>query len=236
MSHMLDRPVWNALNTRHAALALGGDLAKRYAPPIHPFASSLDESPESLAALAAIAAPGETLMFLQAAEFVLPPGFAPTMTSFGVQMVAERRMPVMEDDRIAALGGADAADMLELATLTKPGPFTLKALSLGDFWGIRENGRLIAMAGERLKLDGLTELSGVATHPDFQGKGLGRLMTLYAAGRICAKGEQPFLHTYAANSVAIGLYESIGFRLRTRMNVAAIERQENSATSGRAVT
>jgi predicted GNAT family acetyltransferase len=147
------------------------------------------------------------------------------MTAFGVQMIAERHMPEIEDERITPLGEADAADMLELATLTKPGPFTLKALSLGDFWGIKENGRLIAMAGERLKQEGHTELSGVATHPDFQGKGLGRLMTLYVAGKIFAKGEQPFLHTYAANAVAIGLYESIGFKLRTRMNVAVIERQ-----------
>ena len=224
MSHILDRPVWNALNTRHAALAQGGSLAKRYAPDIHPFASSRDESPESLARLAEIAAPGETLIFLQADEFVAPPDFTVTMTSFGVQMVAERHMPEIEDERVAPLGEADAADMLELAMLTKPGPFTLKAQALGDFWGIRENGRLIAMAGERLKQDGLTELSGVCTHPDHRGKGLGRVMTLYVAGKIFAKGEQPFLHTYATNSTAIGLYESIGFRLRTRMNVAVVER------------
>jgi ribosomal protein S18 acetylase RimI-like enzyme len=236
MSHMLDRPVWNALNSRHAALAQGNSVAKRYAPSVHPFASSRDGSPESLAGLAEIALPGETLIFLQADEFVLPPGFTATVTAFGVQMITERYLPEIEDARIAKLGEADAADMLELATLTKPGPFTLKAQALGDFWGIRENGRLIAMAGERLKQEGHTELSGVATHPDFQGKGLGRLMTLYVAGKIFAKGEQPFLHTYATNSLAIGLYESIGFKLRTRMNVAVIERREHSATSGRAGT
>jgi predicted GNAT family acetyltransferase len=225
MSHMLDRPVWNALSTRHAELAEGGDLAKRYAPDIHPFAASRDESPESLAALAEIAASGETLISLQADEFVLPPDFTAKTTSFGVQMVADRHVPLVEDQRIEKLGEADAAAMLELASLTKPGPFTMRAQALGDFWGIKENGRLIAMAGERLKLDGLTELSGVATHPDFQGKGLGRLMTLYVAGKIFAKGEQPFLHTYATNAVAIRLYESLGFKLRTRMNVAVIERQ-----------
>jgi len=225
MSHMLDRPIWNALSTRHAALAEGGDLARRYAPDIHPFACSRDNSPESVRALADIAAPGEALVFLQADEFMLPPGFTATLTAFGVQMIAERHMPKIEDSRIEKLGEADAAEMLELATLTKPGPFTMKAQALGDFWGVKENGRLIAMAGERLKLDGMTEVSGVCTHPDFQGKGLGRLMTLYAAGKISARGEQPFLHTYATNAVAISLYESIGFRLRTRMNVAAIERQ-----------
>ena len=191
MSHRLDRPVWNALNTRHAALAQGDGLAKRYAPSIHPFASSRDESPESLAGLAGIASAGETLIFLQADEFVLPPGFAVTMTTSGVQMIAERHMPLIEDDRIVQLGEADAADMLELATLTRPGPFTLKALSLGSFWGIRENGRLIAMAGERLKQDGLTELSGVCSHPDHQRKGLGRLMTLYTAGKPSPRASSP---------------------------------------------
>ena len=225
MSHILGRPVWNALSSRHAELAEGGDLAKRYAPDIHPFAASRDESPESLAALAEIVASGETLIFLQADEFVLPPPFTAKTTSFAVQMIADKHMPLVEDERIEKLGETDAASMLELATLTKPGPFTMRAQALGDFWGIKENGRLIAMAGERLKLDGLTELSGVATHPDFQGKGLGRLLTLYVAGKIFAKGEQPFLHTYATNAVAIRLYESLGFKLRTRMNVAMIERQ-----------
>jgi predicted GNAT family acetyltransferase len=220
----LDRPIWNALNTRHAALAQGDGRAKRYAPDVHPFACSRDENPESLAALAEIAAPGETLILLQADELVLPPRFTAKVTAFGVQMVAERPMPVVEDERIKKLGEADAADMLELAMLTKPGPFTLKAQALGDFWGVKENGRLIAMAGERLKLDGLTELSGVATHPDFQKRGLGRLMTRYAAGQIFARGEHAFLHTYAGNAVAISLYEALGFKLRTRMNFAMIER------------
>lgn len=225
MSHLLDRPIWNALSTRHANLAQGGELAKRYAPSVHPFAGSRDGSLESLAGFAGLAAPGETLFFVQADEFVLPPGFEAKMTAFLVQMIADRHMPLVEDERIEKLGEADAQEMLDLATLTKPGPFTIKAQALGDFWGIRENGRLIAMAGERLKLDGLTELSGVCSHPDHRGKGLGRLMSLYVAGKIFAKGEQPFLHTYAGNTVAIGLYESLGFRQRTRMNAAIIERQ-----------
>lgn len=225
MSHILDRPIWNALSTRHAALAQGDHRAKRYAPSIHPFACSRDERPDSLQGLTELAAPGETLFFLQADEFVLPPGFTVKMAAFGVQMIAERHMPVIDDVRIEKLGEADAADMLELATLTKPGPFTMKAQALGDFWGIRQEGRLIAMAGERLKQEGLTEISGVCTHPDHQRKGLGRLMTLFVAGIIYAKDEQPYLHTYATNAIAIGLYESIGFKLRTRMNGAMIERQ-----------
>ena len=134
-------------------------------------------------------------------------------------------MAEIEDARIEKLGEEDAAGMLDLATLTRPGPFTMKAQALGDFWGVRHDGRLIAMAGERLKQDGLSEVSGVCTHPDYRSRGLGRLLTVYVAGKIFARGEQAFLHTYATNAAAIGLYESIGFKLRTRMNFAMIERQ-----------
>ena len=225
MSHVLDRPVWSALASRHAALAEGGSLAMRYQPSVHPFACCRDNSPACLAALAEFASPGDTQIFLQADEIVVPQGFATVALADGVQMLAEKTFPEIDDDRIEQLGEADAAEMLDLATLTRPGPFTMRALALGDFWGIRVDGRLIAMAGERLKVEGMTELSGVCTHPDFRGQGLGRLMTLFAAGKICARGERPFLHTYAANETAIGLYGKLGFRLRTPMNVAVIERQ-----------
>ena len=224
MSHILDRPVWNALNSRHADLSEGNSLARRYAPAIHPFASTRDASPESLGALAALARPGETLIVLQRDAMPLPPGFALAGEAPGVQMVAERALEEVRDDRIERLGEADAAEMLDLATLTKPGPFTLRAQALGDFWGVRENGRLIAMAGERLKQDGLAEVSGVCTHPDARGRGLGRLLTLFVAGRILARGEQPFLHTYAGNATAIALYERIGFRLRSTMHVTMLNR------------
>jgi len=225
MTHILDRPIWSAVTDRHAALAEGGSLAMRYEPSIHPFACCRDDGPASLAALAELASPGDTQVFLQADAIVVPQGFATVALAEGVQMIAAKTFPEITDDRIEQLGEADAAEMLELATLTRPGPFTMRALALGDFWGIRVDGRLIAMAGERLKVEGMTELSGVCTHPDFRGQGLGRLMTQFAAGKISARGEQPFLHTYATNETAIALYEKLGFRLRTPMNVAVIERQ-----------
>lgn len=114
--------------------------------------------------------------------------------------------------------------MLALASLTRPGPFTLKALSLGDFWDVKINGRLAAMAGERMKQPGYSELSGVCSHPDFRGGGLGRLLSVFVSNRIMARGEVPYLHAYANNANAIGLYESIGFRLRSKMNVAVVQR------------
>ena len=134
-----------------------------------------------------------------------------------------RRPPLkLSDERIERLTDADAADMLALATLTKPGPFTLRAQALGEFFGVKEDGRLIAMAGERMKPEGFTEVSGVCVHPDFQGRGLGRLLSVFMTHRVLARGETPCLHAFAANDKAIGLYESIGFELRTMMNVALI--------------
>lgn len=226
MNHVLDRPIWSALTSLHAAHGEGNDHARRYQPDIHPFACAPDDSPESLAALAALAGPGETQVFLQADPVLLPAGFSTITTADGVQMVADEPTSPVDDPRIEQLGESDAADMLDLATLTRPGPFTMRALALGDFWGIRDNGRLVAMAGERLKVSGMTELSGVCTHPDIRGRGIGRLMTLYVAGRIFAAGDQPFLHTFAANAAAIALYEKIGFRQRSHMHVAVAERQD----------
>lgn len=222
MTHILDRPVFSALATRHAPLSEGGSLARRYRPDIVPFAAARDDSPEALDALLALAEPGETLLLLQADAIALPPGVAPTLTATGVQMILERPPPPVADSRIEALTEADAAAMLALATLTRPGPFTLRAQALGEFWGIREAGGLVAMAGERMKLDGHTEVSGVCVHPGAQGRGLGRLLSVFMTRRVLDRGETPFLHAYAANSAAIRLYETIGFKLRCMMHVAAI--------------
>ncbi len=216
----LRRPVWSALTTRHAKLAEGGELARRYLADTVPFAATRDDSPECLAALAELPAPGETLLFLQADPVVLPTGLTETLRADGVQMVATQDMPPIDDPRVIRLGEADAADMLELAMLTKPGPFTLKALHLGAFWGIRHDGRLVAMAGERMKQPGFTEISGVCTHPDARGNGYARLLSLVVAGGVAARGERSCLHAWASNAAAIRLYESIGFRLRSGVHVA----------------
>lgn len=224
MTHVLDRPIWTALNSRHARLAEGGPLAKRYPAAVSAFAATGDETPESLDALATLARPGETLITVQAAPIELPDGFEATLRATLVQMVTEGPAQSVSDERIVRLGPEDAQDMLDLATLTKPGPFTLRAQDFGPFWGIRSEGRLIAMAGHRLGQVGFRELSGVCTHPDVRGQGLGRLMSLYGMERIRDAGDVPYLHAYATNATAISLYESIGFRLRATMNMAVMRK------------
>lgn len=133
-------------------------------------------------------------------------------------MVADSVAPPQPLDFLE-LGDPDAPEMLALATLTEPGPFFANTHRLGGFIGIREGSRLVAMAGERMKLPGYTEVSGVCTHPDFRGRGYaGRLMRIVAA-RIIAQGDRPFLHAYADNQGAIALYETLGFRPRSEMTV-----------------
>src|SRR6185437_12341711 len=100
----------------------------------------------------------------------------------------------------------DGPQMLKLAALTEPGPFFERTHQLGDFIGVKEDGRLIAMAGERMRPDAFTEISGVCTHPDFRGRGYAAALTMEVAARIRARGDTPFLHVYAANAAAIRLY------------------------------
>lgn len=224
MKHPLDRPVWTALTTRHAMFAEGGPLAKRYTPSIVPFAACGGDDADSLHALEALVPLGESVLFAQADDIKLPAGLVPTITALGVQMISVARLPHEPDTRVQRLQDNDAAEMLALATLTKPGPFTLKAMSLGGFWGVKIDGKLAAMAGERMSQPGLSEISGVCSHPDARGLGLAKLLSLHVAEQIYARGDTPYLHAYATNSAAIRLYEAIGFTLRCNINVMMARR------------
>lgn len=222
--HVLDRPVWTALTTRQAEHALGGDRARRFAPDVGPLAAARDDDPGSVAALAALVPGDGTIVLLQATPVVLPPSLVAVTRAPGVQMVLERLAPVETAGSIERLTEADAAAMLELATLTRPGPFAARTGCLGEFWGVRDRGVLVAMAGERMRQPGFTEVSGVCTHPDARGRGLARALSAAVAARILARGETPYLRAYETNTGAIELYRSLGFRLRRSMHVAVVAR------------
>ncbi|OED01638.1 MULTISPECIES: GNAT family N-acetyltransferase [unclassified Rhizobium] len=226
MSHILDRPIWSALETAHASLSEGNALARRYPPSIVPFAASADNSPESLEALARLPLGEEVMAIVEAEPIIAPEGLVTLSSARLVQMMAERPSERVSDSRVMPLTEADAADMLALATLTKPGPFTLRAQSLGSFWGVKIDGRLVAMAGQRMRQTGFAELSGLCTHPDFQGRGLGTLLFRFVAGEIAARGETAYLHAYVTNAPAIALYEAMGFRIRSEMNFSVVKRQQ----------
>lgn len=218
----LDQPVWSALTTRQAEFAVGNGLALRFAPDVSPFAAARDDSPACLAALAAlIPAQGATIVMQ---DWPPHPGIAVEKTALVVRMVAQGAIGPADTDAIQPLTEADAPEMLALATLTEPGPFLARTHRLGSFWGIKEGGRLVAMAGERLRPPGFTEVSGVCTHPDARGRGYARKLSSLVAREIGRRDEIPFLHAYATNTNAIRLYESLGFAIHCQAAVAMLRR------------
>ncbi len=223
--HPLDRPVWATLTTHHATLSEGNALARRFMRDVNLFASSRDDTSASLAALSELMRPDETAFLLQVPRIVIPPGCSEVKSAKGVQMVLARPLSVAATDRdILTLTDADASEMLALATLTEPGPFLSRTHVMGHFRGIRIDGRLAAMAGERMRFPGHTEVSGVCTHPDFRGRGLARRLSAAVVAGIEARGEQAFLHAWSSNAAAISLYQGLGFEVRTEVNVSVLKR------------
>ena len=226
--HLLDRPVWNALASRQAPLAIGGVLARRFHPDFGPFGDVVDDSPEAGAALAALVPPGGRVVLLRADRCPVPAGMGVELSAAALQMVAMRVRPPTRSVPLAPLDDADAPQMRALAELTEPGPFAVRTHELGTFFGVRLEGRLVAMAGERMRPDGFTEVSGVCTHPDYRGRGYaGALMSAVMAG-IVARGETPFLHVYSANTGAIALYEALGFVRRCEMTLTVLVRTQDA--------
>lgn len=225
MSHILDRAAWNALQTSHANIAEGGPLARRYPPSIVPFAAVRDNSPESWEAFANLLSGDESAAIVELGPYDIPPALEVVREMELVQMIAQKPYERISDPRIEPLTSGDAEEMLDLANLTKPGPFTLGAQKLGAFWGIKIDGKLVAMGGQRLRQPGFAELSGLCTHPDFQGRGFGKLLFRFVAGEISARGETVFLHAYSGNTNAISLYEALGFKLRATFDLRVVKRR-----------
>ena len=222
--HPLDHPIWNALTTRQAALAVGGVLARRYPSDIGPFAAMSDTSPQSFAALGALMS-GSEIAVLFTPDPVSPPAeFKVLLAKTGEQMIG---MPAPAGTaEIVALGAGDVPAMMELTKLTNPGPFALRSHELGTFFGIRIDGRLAAMAGERMKPGNYTEITAVCVHPDFRGRGFAQVLLAAVSRQIIARGEIPFLHVFSHNDSAFALYRRQGMQIRRRMWVTVLRRAD----------
>jgi predicted GNAT family acetyltransferase len=216
-SHPLDRAVWSSLTSRQSPLALVQAGARRLAPDYGLFAALDDEAPASLAALSELVAAHGPVAVVELEPPPPVPGTRIAQEGQLVQMICEALVPGPEPEfAVEPLGEPDAAEMLALATLTRPGPFFARTHQLGAFVGVKAGNRLVAMAGERMKPDGFTEVSGVCTHPDARGRGYAGVLSRIVAQRIVDRGETPFLHAFADNAPAIRLYETLGFRIRAR--------------------
>jgi ribosomal protein S18 acetylase RimI-like enzyme len=209
---VLDNPAYAALTGPHLHLAEQHGRAARYPVDVSPFVALADPAdPTAWADVAALVGPGRVapLSGVDAA----PPDWENVATIAGLQFV-DTGLAAAADPQALRLGPDDVPEMLDLVARTRPGPFLPRTIELGTYLGIRDNGALVAMAGERLRPPGWTEISGVCTDPAYRGQGLAtRLVRAVAAG-IRERGDTPFLHTSAENTDAIRLYESLGFTLR----------------------
>lgn len=224
-AHPLDRVVWNAFTRRQAHLARRDGGALRVDPDFGLFVATADRSPESVAALSRLihAHPGE-VGIVERFEPPAIPGTVVTRRAVLNQMVAGTLAdPRPVDFEIVSLTDTDSREMLALATLTAPGPFFSRTHQLGEFVGVKVDGQLVAMAGERLRPEGFTEVSGVCAHPDHRGRGYAAKLMLHVAHKIVARGETPFLHSYDHNAGAIALYEALGFRFRCEQRLTVLE-------------
>ena len=220
---VLDAPVWESLTNAHSWLAETRGQVRRYRTDVSPFIGLPPEpTGQTWRDLAALAGSGQTIML--SGTTVAPPAEWTVLNEVpGVQFVATKDVVGLRDPQAVPLGAADAAEMLELTERTQPGPFRPKTYLLGNYWGIRQDGELVAMAGQRLNPPGWAEISAVCTDERVRGQGLAtRLISTVVAG-IREAGDQPFLHTAAANTAAIRLYQSLGFRLRKRTVFNAVE-------------
>jgi predicted GNAT family acetyltransferase len=218
--HTLDRPILAMLTgARQSRLAIVRGGARRLDPAYGVFAVLTDQTLESRAALGAMVGEMGDVALVEPQAPAEIPGTRVVSVDIAWQMIAETEVesdPAANLD-IVDLGPDDAAEMLALATLTRPGPFMGRTPELGDFVGVKVEGRLVAMAGERMKPDGMTEVSGVCTDPDHRGLGYAAALMRVVMGRIRTRGEVPFLHAYAANIGAIAIYERLGFRFRREL-------------------
>jgi GNAT superfamily N-acetyltransferase len=220
----LDNPVYAALSGAHARFAQVCGRALRYPADVAPFlALPSDPSPEDWRGAIEVVPPATFAGLLHAGADV--PKTWKTLQEFEVvQMIGEHVKGIDAPEAIA-LHARDVPEMLELVSKTDPGPFLEKTIELGDYVGIRRDGELVAMAGERLHFEGWREISAVCTAPAQRGHGMAsRLVGALIAG-IQRRSERAFLHVLTSNTGAVRLYEELGFRVRRPLTISVLTRE-----------
>jgi ribosomal protein S18 acetylase RimI-like enzyme len=214
--HVLDNPVWHALTTQHAGLALTADGAARYPAEIVPFAGVGEPTARAADQLTSLVDDAESVFVVSVAPSP-PPGWTLEPKKPVLQMICNARSPEVPGPPVRTMTAAEAPDMIELTDLVFPGFFRPRTLDMGAYYGIYDGSRLAAMAGERMRLDGYQELSAVCTHPSYAGRGYAQRLLALLSNSAFDRGFAPFLHVYADNARAIGVYRKMGFADRVTL-------------------
>ncbi len=219
---ILDTATWAALTGPLAHLAVGDGDARGFLPDVCSFTAARDwHDPAVWSHIVTLVGPGGEFT-LNPPDVALPPGWQTTFTLDGVQYVETPDVAAAPDDEAVELGADDVPEMLDLIERNQPGPFLPRTYLMGRYVGIRRDGVLVAMAGERMRPPGWTEISAVATDAAHRGQGLAARLVLDVAHHIRQRGDHAYLHT-AAGSPARALYERLGFRVRREVTFGTIQ-------------
>jgi predicted GNAT family acetyltransferase len=218
----LDNPGWHALNSHHSHLAIRGEVAARYPPDIFIGAGMPENNPSGFDDLRSLVAKDEVIGVIGVIPEDLS-GWQVLQVGQTPQLVCESLKPAPRVDAFP-LTAEDVPEMLALVDLSQPGPFLPRTIEMGRYLGFRQDGQLVAMAGERMHLRGFCEISAVSTHPDYRGRGYGGALTTMVAEAILERQETPFLHVASGNEAARRLYLKLGFRLRTEVQINILKR------------
>lgn len=230
--HPLHNVIWRALTTRQAHFAEECGTARRFPREVTSLCAFEEPSDAGYESLAGLVGEGGTAGLFLDDPFTARDGWSYVGGVPCLEMVCENgagSAEVNPSPKLIELSKQDSPEMVELTAMTKPGPFGTRTHELGYYVGIRDGGRLVAMAGERLKVPGYTEVSAVCTHPEHTGKGYARVLMLEVMKRIRERGEKPFLHVRDDNARAIQLYERLGFATRVTLHYAILRRLQHES-------
>src|SRR4029077_2771702 len=221
MLEFLDNPIWFALITEHRLLARSHGLARRYPPDVSPLVALLHPTNDAFPDLQRLVRPGEHVALFTASPLDVPADWQVDRSRWIDQMICEASLAPPSVVPLQ-LGITDVPEMLELTAATEPGPFLPQTIQMGSYFGIRaSDGRLVAMAGERLRSNAFAEISAVCTLPEFRGHGYAQALTTFLAAQILAEGKTPFLHVKSENGAKV-VYQKIGFRLRATIYLTVL--------------
>ncbi len=226
MAHILDNPAWNALVSGNKHLSKGNEQIKYFSEDVSPFVGLLEAGPYEFDFLYHVIPTERKLAIISFKEMKIPNQWTVLDHIKALQMVHKHPAPpATATAQIIPLQEKHVPQMIALTQMTHPGPFFKRTIDFGNYEGIFNNNKLIAMAGQRLHADPYTEISAVCTHPDFTGKGYAASIIISQIHKIKAASSIPYLHVKDDNDKAIHLYKTLGFEAREQMDIYMIQKK-----------
>ncbi len=217
--------MWSALNSGCKHLGSGNTFAKYFDKDIAPFAGLAKLDAAHLQKLYDLLPIESSVALVIPVNLNFPKPWQIVHQDGVLQLTFEQTTTLTQkNENFIPLDTRHVPAMIELTAMTKPGPFLQRTIEFGHYIGIFDGEKLVAMAGFRMQIENYIEISAVCTHPDYTGKGYGTMLLTYLVNQILAKGKKPFLHVRASNQRAIGLYESLGFKIRQTLQLSIIKK------------